>query len=260
MVTAHELALIPRAASAACPPERACEVMAHERAALANDIEAARRNAQRVAAAGLNLRRERRAGDGFGELVELPTGHTVLIRPIRPEDARELVRTFERLGAISRFRRFLAPVEKLTLRQVRYLTCVDHVSHEALIALDGRSGAGLGVARYVRIERDQRRARFAVAVADGMQGRGVGSALLLRLQARAHTNGIGVLHGATAAGNRAARRLPASSTLHPQSGTLELTTTCGPAASGMWASTDGRPGRQTDHRGDAAEPFRSCSP
>jgi GNAT superfamily N-acetyltransferase len=120
------------------------------------------------------------------------------------------------------FHRFLAPVQTLSSRQVRHLTHVDHVAHEALIAFDARTGAGLGVARYVRDERDERLARFAIVVTDGMQRRGVGSALLTRLRERAHANGIGVLHGATAAGNRAARRLRASSTLHPRSGTLEL--------------------------------------
>jgi GNAT superfamily N-acetyltransferase len=222
--TARELAiLLPPAAHPACPPERACEVMERELSALAHDIEAARRRAPRAWRPGLDLHRDRRVPAVAGERIQLVTGHSVVIRPIGPADARELVRTFERLGAVSRFHRFLAPVERLSDRQVRYLTRVDHVSHEALIAIDDATGEGIGVARYLRAAGADRAARFAVVVTDGWHGRGVGSCLLARLKARARENGIDVLRATTAAGNRAARRLDGSSTIDPRSGTLQLT-------------------------------------
>jgi hypothetical protein len=223
MGAAHELAvLIPRATYPASRPERACELMEGELAALARDIESARRSARRAADSGLDLRRARRS-PAEGEHVELAGGRVVAIRPIRPADARALTRTFASLSEMSRFRRFLAPIERLSPRQLHYLTHVDHWTHEALIAFDADSGEGVGVARYVRERQDPRTARFAVVVADGWHRRGVAGALLERLQVRAREDGIDTLCGATVAGNPAARRLRGSSTLDPRSGTLQLT-------------------------------------
>jgi GNAT superfamily N-acetyltransferase len=224
MSDGRELALLlPWPAGPGCPPERACEVMERELAALGRDIDAVRRRARRTLNSGLDLRHDRRVPLDGGERVDLPAGQVVVIRPIRPADSHLLVRMFERLGAVSRYRRFLAAIEHLSPSQVRYLSHVDHGSHEALIALDAVSGEGVGVARYLRERTDAPAARFAVVVTDDMQGRGVGTALLTRLRARARENGIDVLHGATVAGNQAARRMLGASTLDPRSGTLQLT-------------------------------------
>jgi hypothetical protein len=71
-----------------------------------------------------------------------------------PADAAELLRIFERLGALSRFRRFLMPLNRLSKRQIEYLARIDHTNHEALIAFDAQTGDGVGVARYLRNPRD----------------------------------------------------------------------------------------------------------
>jgi hypothetical protein len=39
---------------------------------------------------------------------------------------------------------------ELSEEKVRYLTEIDHRDHEAIIALDEKTGEGIGVARYVR--------------------------------------------------------------------------------------------------------------
>jgi RimJ/RimL family protein N-acetyltransferase len=120
--------------------------------------------------------------------VRVRDGSRIRIRPIEPEDRAELAAGFERMSPESRFRRFLSPMPRLSEAQLDYLTRVDHRDHEALVALDAQTDAGIAVARYVRIDGD--RAEPAVAVADDWQGRGVGTALLDALSERAYAQGI----------------------------------------------------------------------
>ena len=132
---------------------------------------------------------------------------TILIRQVEPEDAAQLKIGFEHLGAVSRYRRFLAPVDDLSPRQLSYLTQVDHVSHEAIAALDAVTGAGIGIARYVRDPDDPHQAEVAIVVADAWQGRGVGTALMERLAARARAAGVERITARMLVGNNAARAL-----------------------------------------------------
>ncbi|MGA8927580.1 MAG: GNAT family N-acetyltransferase [Solirubrobacterales bacterium] len=120
----------------------------------------------------------------------LRSGERVLIRPIEPKDKDTLVDGFRRLGPESRYRRFFSPMVELGSRQLRYLTEVDHRTHEALIATDPSSGEGLGVARFVRSSTDPRAAEVAVVVIDSWQGRGLGTALLEGLAGRALEEGV----------------------------------------------------------------------
>jgi RimJ/RimL family protein N-acetyltransferase len=122
--------------------------------------------------------------------VTLRSGDRVLIRPIRPEDKDALHDGFERLSPESRYRRFFSPMNELGARQLRYLTEVDHRTHEALIATDPSSSEGVGVARFVRSSTDPRAAEVAVAVVDSWQGRGLGTALLAAIATRAREEGV----------------------------------------------------------------------
>jgi RimJ/RimL family protein N-acetyltransferase len=128
--------------------------------------------------------------DGAGQEVTLRSGDRVLVRPIRPDDKERLVEGFGRLSPESRYRRFFSPVAKLGEAQLRYLTEVDHHTHEALAALDPADGEPLGVARFIRTEPDPRVAEVAVAVVDDWQGRGLGTELLHELAARAREEGV----------------------------------------------------------------------
>lgn len=114
----------------------------------------------------------------------------LIVRPIEPDDKRALAEGFARLGAASRYRRFLSPHNQLTEEELRYFTEVDHHDHEALVAIDPRTGAGVGVARYVRDPSDPTQAELAVAVVDDWQRQGVGTRLVLALAARARQEGI----------------------------------------------------------------------
>jgi RimJ/RimL family protein N-acetyltransferase len=132
---------------------------------------------------------DRPATAGEGEHVSLADGAELLIRPLVPADAPDLVRGLHHLSPLSRYRRFLGPHPELSAKELRYLTDVDHVDHEALAARDPASGEAIGVARYVRVD-GTTRAEIAVTVDDDWQGRGVGSVLLDRLARRAQAAGI----------------------------------------------------------------------
>ena len=125
-----------------------------------------------------------------GVAVALRDGSSVLVRPARPDDRALLLAGFERLGPVSRYRRFLAPMAVLSDDDVTYLTNVDHHDHEALAALDTETGEGVGVARFVRSTERPDVAEFAITVIDDWQGRGVGTALLDLLAERARAEGI----------------------------------------------------------------------
>jgi RimJ/RimL family protein N-acetyltransferase len=213
----EENALMPRSAP---PPksrsqgrgeeERGLAMLQAEVHALAHDIAAARSRARR-SPDGLGLllrgRREPRVPIPHGELVRLRDGASIFIRPIEPEDADQLRTGFQRLSALSRYRRFLTEFEQLTPHQLEYLTHIDHTDHEALGALVAATGAGVGTARFIRDPSDRATAEVAVVVADGWQGRGVGTALLERLTTRARAAGIDSFTARMLAGNEPARRL-----------------------------------------------------
>ncbi len=124
-----------------------------------------------------------------GAEVEIRDGTELLLRPIEPSDKQALADGFERLSPESRYRRFFAPVSRLSSTDLRYLTEIDHRDHEAILAVVPGSGEAVGVARYVRGD-DPTVAEVAVTVLDDWQGRGVATALLDRLVARARENGI----------------------------------------------------------------------
>jgi GNAT superfamily N-acetyltransferase len=131
---------------------------------------------------------------------------SLTIRPIGPEDRHALATAFERLSPESRRKRFLAPKDELTARELDYLTDVDHRTHEALVALD-REGEIVAVARYATWTTRPCAADFAVTVADAWQGRGLGSALALRLVERARDHALTTLTATTLWENGGARRM-----------------------------------------------------
>lgn len=126
----------------------------------------------------------------LGAPVPLRDGSRVRIRQGHSSDRDLLLRGFERLSPESRYRRFLAPMPKLSEAMIRYLTEVDHHGHEAMIALDEATGEGIGVARYVRDPQRPEAAEVAVTVIDDWQGRGLGTLLLEVISARAREEGI----------------------------------------------------------------------
>ena len=210
--------------------ERAALLLAAQVHALECDIHTARvasRRAQPGVGSFLQAQAPPRHSRRAGEWVRLRDGAEILIRPIEPQDADELRAAFDRLGAVSRFRRFLSEIDHLTPHQVEYLTCIDHQDHEALAALLAATGRGIGAARFVRDQADRAQAEIAVAVADDWQRRGVGTALLERLMRRAREVGIERVVARTIVGNTPAIALLTRSgdvvRERRDAGTIELT-------------------------------------
>jgi RimJ/RimL family protein N-acetyltransferase len=116
-------------------------------------------------------------------------GTSLRARPIEPGDKQALADGFARLSEQSRYRRFFAPLSSLKATDLHYLTEVDHRDHEAIVGFDPKSGDAIGVARFVRSE-DPSVAEVAVTVVDDWHGRGVATALLEQLVARAREEGI----------------------------------------------------------------------
>jgi nucleotide-binding universal stress UspA family protein/RimJ/RimL family protein N-acetyltransferase len=133
-------------------------------------------------------------------VVKLRDGSRVRLRPISASDKELLVAAFDRLSEESRYRRYFHHMRELTPEMLINFTEVDHVDHEAIVAIDQGTGEALGVARYVRFPDDASAADLAVGVVDHWQGRGLGRALLTELTRRARQEGVrtfcaSVLHG-----------------------------------------------------------------
>ena len=137
----------------------------------------------------------------------LADGARLRVRPIDPADRDPLADAFARLSEQSRHHRFLGPKPRLSTRELEYLTDVDHVTHEALVAIDESTGQIVGVGRYATGDGDGTVADIALAVADAWQRRGIGHALAVRLVERARANGITRLTGTTLVDNVRARSL-----------------------------------------------------
>jgi RimJ/RimL family protein N-acetyltransferase len=129
------------------------------------------------------------------------------LRPLRAGDREALRTLFARLSPESRRRRFLTGKTKLSVRELTYLTDVDHVHHEALAAIDSKDGSIVGVARYVRWPERAGAADTAIEVVDDLHRNGIGLMLTEALIRRARENGIDVLTATTLWENHAARVL-----------------------------------------------------
>jgi GNAT superfamily N-acetyltransferase len=186
--------------------ERELATLAAALRALEQDIGAARQAVQR-AGAGQGVDPPKPVRSTAGELVTLADGAHIVIRPIESADSADLAAAFRRLSALSRLRAFGEEVDRLTPEQLRELTHVDHESRETLVALDAATGEGVGLVRYVRVPDDPARAEVRCTVLDGWQHRGVGSALVERLAARARAVGIERCTALILLGNEPARRL-----------------------------------------------------
>jgi len=140
------------------------------------------------------------------ELV-LADGTVLRLRAIGAGDREGLATLFSRLSPESRRRRFLGAKPRLTTRELMYLTEIDHLTHEALAAVDDRDGSIVGVSRYAGWDGADGIAEVAVAVADDLQGRGIGGALTARIVHLARANGVARLTATTQWDNWPARAL-----------------------------------------------------
>jgi acetyltransferase len=139
------------------------------------------------------------------DVVQLPNGSRVVVRPALPQDC-ELHRAFVRsLSDEARYFRFMTRLSELSEAMAEGFTSIDYHSHVALIAtvFADAGETMIGEARYVVDEGSDAMCEFAVAVADAWQGMGLARTMLQRLARHAATSGIRRMVGDTVSNNRA---------------------------------------------------------
>jgi acetyl coenzyme A synthetase (ADP forming)-like protein len=118
--------------------------------------------------------------------VVLRDGSTLHLRPIRPDDRERVIDFYRRLSRESLYFRFFT-VPKLDGDKLDALLAVDYERQFAMVGdLRGRIVA---VAGYSRVTELPERAEVAFAIADELQGRGVGTRLLEKLAEIARDQG-----------------------------------------------------------------------
>ena len=131
-------------------------------------------------------------------------GETLLIRPIRPEDAEAHAALFARLTPQDVRYRFFSTLRDLSPEQVARLTQVDFEREMAFVAVreaQGREiGETVGVARLVR-DPYAGHGEFAILVEPAMKGRGLARRLMEKLFAWAREQGMTEIVGQVLAEN-----------------------------------------------------------
>jgi acetyltransferase len=137
------------------------------------------------------------------DVVWLPGGRRVVIRPVLPQDQQLTTAFFADLPAPARYDRFMSPMRHLPPDLVKRFTDIDYADHLALVAevFDDDRETVVAEARYVRSRDDPSVAEFAVSVAEAWQGQGLASRLLGKLICRAATTGVRRMIGETLATN-----------------------------------------------------------
>jgi acetyltransferase len=160
----------------------------------------------------------------------LMPGHSIVVRPLLPDDADLVIALGKALSSESLHQRFLNGGIKQNPRLLNQLVNVDFTRDFALIATATFAGeeTPIGVARYARSEGAPETAEIAITVADAWHGSGTGKRLLRRLVAHAKASGIAHLTGDVLATNVAmlalARSVGFRVTFHPEEGHLRFMT------------------------------------
>ncbi|MCB1697771.1 MAG: GNAT family N-acetyltransferase [Pseudomonadales bacterium] len=147
---------------------------------------------------------------------QLADGTPVLVRPIRPEDAKTEREFVDSLSSESKYFRFLNHMDKISPLLLARFTQIDYDREMALVALVGEhtpQARIIGVVRYIG-NPDNQSCEFALTVADAWQKRGLGSQLMERLMSIARERGLQVMEGDVLAQNTKMLRLCAALGFH----------------------------------------------
>jgi acetyltransferase len=130
-------------------------------------------------------------------------GLKIMIRPIKPEDAPQLIGLFDSLSPTSIYYRFFGPMKALPHSMLARFTQIDYDREIAMVALEegGDGEKMLGVARVIG-DPDGKEGEFAIVVGDPWQGRGVGEKLLEHALRVAKERGLERLWGYVLAENK----------------------------------------------------------
>jgi acetyltransferase len=141
------------------------------------------------------------------EIIELRSGETVKMRPIRPEDARALQRAFTVMDPEDVRMRLFAPVSMLSDEMAARMTQVDYDREMAFVIEDPKAAGELWGGARIVADPDNVEAEFSVTVLSNLKGHGVGAVSLSRILDYAASRGIETVWGSVLAENRPMLRL-----------------------------------------------------
>jgi GNAT superfamily N-acetyltransferase len=130
---------------------------------------------------------------GLIHALRLPGGEPVTVRPVCPQDSDTLQAYVRALSPDARYKRFFGPLRELPPAELDRVIHLHHRNRLALIAQTRVHGV-IGEARYA-LSPDRIDCEFALSVAEGWHGKGVGTLLLDDLESRARSLGAHHLVG-----------------------------------------------------------------
>jgi GNAT superfamily N-acetyltransferase len=114
----------------------------------------------------------------------------VRLRLLEPGESAVVLAVFASMSPRSRELRFLSARPRLSDRDLRMLTAVDHRDHVAVVASVPPEHLPIGIGRFVRDQHEPETAEVALAVVDAWQRKGVGTLLMRTLCGRAAEVGV----------------------------------------------------------------------
>jgi GNAT superfamily N-acetyltransferase len=144
-----------------------------------------------------------------GQAIPMDGGRWVTIRPIESRDGDGLLDFYRQLSAQARYTRFLGIGPGVDVGAARRFADVDHEHADGFVAILHEAGPQDGaIVGHLCMEPDRAGSEeVAVAVADGLRRRGIGSALVAAAVRSAIRRGVPRLSAMLFATNEPMRRL-----------------------------------------------------
>jgi GNAT superfamily N-acetyltransferase len=140
--------------------------------------------------------------------VHLPGGERVTVRAARPGDAEMLQAYVRELSVSARYNRFFGPLRELPPAELTRMTHMNQPSRATLIAeIGGSEPVMIGELRYALLS--DAACEFAISVAEGWRGKGIGSLMLGDLQWRVRALGASGRQRKTSPGVHDPKAVPA---------------------------------------------------
>ena len=124
----------------------------------------------------------------------LPDGTRVLMRVLRPEDARYYPEFMSHLTLQDTRLRFFVAIKELSDERISELTHLDYDRAMAFIAIDEATDQMLGIVR-LHLDADRQGGEYAVIVRSALKGHGLGWLLMQRMIDYAGALGLATVHG-----------------------------------------------------------------
>ena len=136
----------------------------------------------------------------------LPDGTRVLMRVLRPDDARYYPEFLAHVTLQDMRLRFFTAISGLSQDRISELTHLDYDRAMAFIAIDEASDHMLGIVR-LHLDADGQGGEYAVIVRSALKGHGLGWLLMQRMIEYARLRGLKTVHGQVLAENTTMLRM-----------------------------------------------------